>query len=111
MGAMRGGTRLWKVDCRTSTLNGTTVLILEGRLGRATAGELKAAAGPLIAAGTPALVVDLSGVDYISSAALKVLEELAAAQSSQGRRLLLRAPSPAARLSLDLAGLRSLFVT
>jgi anti-anti-sigma factor len=104
MGAFSGGRRLWRLTGTTTVENGTTVLILEGRLGHATAGELMAAAGPLVAGGTLDLVIDLSGVDYLSSAALKVLENLAAGQSNRGGRLTLRAPSPAARLSLELAG-------
>jgi len=104
MGAFVGGRRLWRLKSTTVVENGTTVLILEGRLGHATADELMAAAGPLVAGGALDLVIDLSGVDYLSSAALKVLESLAAGQSSRGGRLTLRAPSPAARLSLELSG-------
>lgn len=109
MGALAGGRRLWRLTSSTVVENGTTVLILEGRLGQATAGKLMAEAGPLVADGALDLVIDLSGVDYLSSAALQVLESLAARQSSRGGRLTLRAPSPAARLSLELSGrLRSL---
>ena len=104
MGAFVGGRRLWRLKTTTAVENGTTVLILEGRLGQATAGELQAAAEPLVANGGLDLVIDLSGVDYLSSAALKVLESLAAGQASRGGRLTLRAPSPAARLSLELSG-------
>lgn len=104
MGAFAGGRRLWRLTSTTVVENGTTVLILEGRLGHATAGELMAAAGPLVSGGALDLVIDLSGVDYLSSAALKVLENLAARQSSRGGRLTLRMPSPAAQLSLELAG-------
>jgi anti-anti-sigma factor len=104
MGAFPRGRRLWRLTDTTVVENGTTVLILEGRLGQATAGEFMAAASPLVAGGALDLVIDLSGVDYLSSAALKVLERLAAEQSSRGGRLTLRAPSPAARLSLELSG-------
>ena len=51
MGAFVGGRRLWRLKTTTVVENGTTVLILEGRLGQATAGELMAAAGPLVADG------------------------------------------------------------
>ena len=95
---------MWRLTSTTVVENGTTVLILEGRLGQATARELMAAAGPLMAGGELDLIIDLSRVDYLSSAALKVLESLADTQSSRGGRLTLRAPSPAARLSLELAG-------
>ena len=85
--------------------NGTTVLILEGRLSHMTAMEFEAAAKAVLRGGVPELVIDLSAVDYLSSAGLKVLENLSAAQKDNGARLTLRAPSPAARLSLELAGM------
>ena len=50
------------------------------------------------------LPVDLSGVDYVSSAALKVFQSIA----HNGGRLRLRAPSVAARFALELAGLLEL---
>jgi anti-anti-sigma factor len=104
MGAFVVGRRLWRLKTTTVVENGTTVLILEGRLGHANASELEAAAGPLVANGALDLVIDLSGVDYLSSAALKVLKSVAAGQAGRGGRLTLRAPSPAARLSLELSG-------
>lgn len=104
MGASEGRRRLWRLTTTTAEEGGITVLFLEGRLSHATAVELMAAARPIVAAGALDLVVDLSGVDYLSSAALKVLENLAAGQSSRGGRLTLRAPTPAARFSLELAG-------
>ena len=63
-----------------------------------------AAVNPLVAGGALDLVIDLSGVDYLSSAALRVLESFAEGQARRGGRLTLRAPSPAARLSLELSG-------
>jgi anti-anti-sigma factor len=107
MAPKTGVTRLWKLASRSGVENGTIVLYLEGRLGRATAGDFKAA---IEAAGNGQsldLVIDLAGVDYLSSAALKMLESAASKQVSQGRKLTLRAPSPAARLSLELSGLNS----
>lgn len=95
--------RLWKLSNRTSTENGTIVLFLAGRLGHATVRELKAALDAATGHRPTDLVVDLSGVDYLSSAAIKVFESVAAAH---GRPMTFRSPSAAARLSLELAGLR-----
>jgi anti-anti-sigma factor len=96
-----GVPRLWKLASRSGVENGTIVLYLEGRLGQATTAELRVA---VEAAGARAggLVIDLAGVDYLSSAAIKVFESL---QAEQGLELTFRAPSPAARVSLELAGL------
>ncbi len=105
MPSPRAVPRLWKLSTRSSVENGANVLILEGRLGHTSAGELRAAADAALAPGANDLVLDLSGVDYVSSAAIKVLESLAAEQASRGHALLVREPSPAARLSIELSGL------
>jgi anti-anti-sigma factor len=99
--------RLWRLHTKTSVEQGTTVLFLEGRLGHAAAAELANLAGQprLDASG---MIIDLSGVDYLSSAALKVFQSLADGQSLAGGRLTLRAPSVAARLALELSGLLEL---
>ena len=96
-----GVPRLWKLGSRTGVENGTIVLYLEGRLGQATATELRAAV-EAAGKGASSLVINLAGVDYLSSAAIKIFESL---QAEQGLELTFRAPSPAARVSLALAGL------
>ena len=103
MATGRGGPRLWELRGIPATENGATVLVLEGRIGHATVGELKAIVASLDT--SKDVVLDLSGVEYLSSAGLKVIEDLAAEQSGRGRELTVRSPSPAARLSLELAGL------
>ena len=96
--------RLWRLTATPLVEGGAAVLLLEGRLGHATAAELEAAAGRLLGQGVLELVIDLSAVDYVSSAALQVIEALADDLSSRGGRLTLRALSVPARLALELAG-------
>jgi anti-anti-sigma factor len=105
MATTRGVTRLWRLDSRFSVENGANVLVLQGRLGHLSVGNLRAAAEAAMAQGDKDLVIDLEGVDYLSGAAIKVFEELVTEQAVRGRELTLRSPSPAARLSLELAGL------
>jgi stage II sporulation protein AA (anti-sigma F factor antagonist) len=93
---------------KTSVENGLPVLFVEGRLGHAATAELEAVATRHASSAAEKLVVDLSGVDYLSGAALKVFDGLAKRQSQRGGRLSLRAPSVAARLALELAGLLAL---
>ena len=97
--------RQWHFASSAVTENGSIVLVLQGRIGHAAAGDLEAAAKAAVSGALRDLVLDLSGVEYLSSAGLKVLEALAAAQKDRGATLSLRAPSPAARLSLELSGL------
>jgi anti-anti-sigma factor len=80
-------------------------MVLEGRLGHAAAADLRSAADAILAEASRDLVIDLAGVDYLSSAAIKEFERISTEQSGRGRQFTLRAPSPAARLSLELAGL------
>jgi anti-anti-sigma factor len=101
------GTPAWRLSNQTVAENGTIVLILEGRLGHAAAPQLKAMVEG-VAQGSKDVVLDLAGVDYLSSAALKVIEGLAAEQAGRGGELTVRAPSPAARLSLELAGMTAI---
>ena len=105
MATNRGVTRLWRLDSRFGVENGANVLVLQGRLGHSSVAELRAAANAAMAQGDNDLVIDLAGVDYLSGAAIKVIEDLAKEQEARSRDLTLQSPSPAARLSLELAGL------
>lgn len=60
------------------------------------------------AQGSKDVVLDLAGVDYLSSAGLKVIAQLAAEQAGRGGGLTVRSPSAAARLSLELAGMTAM---
>jgi anti-anti-sigma factor len=95
---------------RTKTLieAGIPVLFVEGRLDHAAAAELETAVNRYVTGTNGPLVIDLSGVDYLSSAALKVFASLAAGRDSRDGGLRLRAPSTAARLALELSGLDAL---
>jgi stage II sporulation protein AA (anti-sigma F factor antagonist) len=101
------GRRLWRLHTNTTDEQGTPVLFLTGRIGHAEAAEFEYAA-LRHAAGPGDVVMDLSGVDYLSSAGLRILEFVAERQAERGGRLRLRAPSVAARLALDFSGLAGL---
>lgn len=109
MAPPRAVPRLWKLSSRPGIENGANVLTLEGRLGHSSVGEFRAAAEAAMAPGHQDFVIDLAGVDYVSGEAIKVLEQLAAEQAARGRQLTLRNPSPAARLSVELAGLMAAY--
>ena len=84
------------------------MLYVEGRLGHAASAELETTVLHHAQAAPANVIIDLAGVDYLSSAALRVLEALAVRLSDEGRRLRLRGPSVAARLALELSGLQAL---
>jgi anti-anti-sigma regulatory factor len=58
----------------------------------------------LLSEGVLDLVLDLSCVDYLSSAALEALERLSRDLAGKGGRLILRAPADPVRIALELSG-------
>jgi len=73
-----------------------------GRVGSAAAPRL---ADALADAGrrSDRVVLDLSGVDYISSAGVRVIEQAATQSNAQGKALLVRGAGSVARLCLEIA--------
>ena len=102
------GRRLWRLVTKTLVEQGNPILYIEGRVGHAATAELEAVTAQHASEGAATVIIDLSGVDYLSGAALKVFKALAERQAQKGGRLRLRAPSVAARLALELAGLLAL---
>ncbi len=78
-----------------------------GRIDSNTSGELERAL--LARAVEPRLVVDLSGVEYVSSAGLRVFLMLARNVKASGGTLVLCALSASVRQVFDLAGFTTLF--
>jgi anti-anti-sigma factor len=100
-----GRGRLWRLETTPVREGGAVILLLEGRIGHAGAPELDAAARSLLSsADLNELVLDLSRVDYLSSAALEVIDAVAHDVRARGGRVTIRAASAPARLALDLAG-------
>ena len=102
------GRRLWRLHTKSSVEHGIPVLFVGGRLGHDAAAELETAVLAHTSNGASTLVIDLSDVEYLSSAALKVFQSVADRQSENGGTVRLRAPSVAARFALELSGLLEL---
>jgi anti-anti-sigma factor len=100
-----GNRRLWRFQAKTTVEFGRPVLFVAGRVDHSASNELEKAAALHAPDGSGDVHIDLSGVDYLSSAGLKVFEGLADRLSQNGGRLRLRAPSVAARLALEFSGL------
>ena len=95
----------WRPTVRTETIGPAMVLTVRGRLGEAGVRdpELRAALAETRAA--RALVVDLSGVDYVSSPGLALLETLVAEAAAAGQTLVVCGLTDPVRIALDLSGL------
>lgn len=88
---------------------GVDVIAPSGRIDTTTVGMLEGRLTPLLAGASPRIVVDFSGVEYISSAGLRIL--LVAARRIQGSsgRLALCAMPPPVHQVFQLAGFLPLF--
>jgi anti-anti-sigma factor len=89
---------------------GTVVVVApDGRVDSTTSGALDAHLLQLAKAGDDRVVVDFSGVDYISSAGLRVMLTLAKRMRERGGKLALCGLGDAVRQVFELAGFLPLF--
>jgi len=95
---------LWGMTVDTAEEEGVLVAAVAGRIGHVSAARLEAAIGELLAGGARVVAVDLERVDYMSSAGLIVLDNLAKRLETLNGRVMLCAPAEAVRLVLNLAG-------
>jgi anti-anti-sigma factor len=95
----RPGTDTWALSTSEETANGCRILVLRGRLGFASAPILDAAL-TRASNGDRGLILDIAGVDYISSAALAVLQRQADASP-----LVICGACDAVKLTLDFSGM------
>ena len=92
-----------------TTCDGITVLAPAGRIDTTTSGSVEEAVRHTVDAGARDLVIDFSGVEYISSAGLRVFLLLAKRMRDlQGRLVLCGMPEPV-RQVFRLAGFMPLF--
>jgi anti-anti-sigma factor len=89
---------------------GTLVMAPSGRLDSATSGELEKRLVARLDAGERRLVLDMAGVEYISSAGLRVLLMAAKRLKEPAGGLVLCGIGPAVHTVLELAGFLPLFV-
>jgi anti-anti-sigma factor len=95
----------WPLRISEERADGVLVLALNGRLGAVSAVGFDAAVSEAVARGDVRLVVDLDGVDYISSAGLRAMAAAGGRCSeARGALCLCRLTEPV-RIALDLGGL------
>jgi anti-anti-sigma factor len=94
----------------TRNQNGeVTVLGLAGRLDAQSAGEAEAAFNQALDEGCQQVLVDMSGVEYISSAGLRVLLSTAKKLSASGGKLVLAGLKPYVQEVFEVAGFTAIF--
>lgn len=96
---------VWYLSIEPEKAAGVSVLTVSGRASHRTAPDLAAALETATASPGGGVVLDLSGVDYISSAGLHAVETAASRLSASGRRLVVCGVRDAVSVAFDLAGL------
>ena len=95
----------WPLRIDEERHDGALVLVLAGRLGTASAAQFDAAVAGAVLRGDRRLVIDMKGVDYVSSAGLKALATAAGACAEARGSLALCGLAEPVRIALDLGGL------
>lgn len=92
------------MEITTSEHNGVTVLKLSGRLDGIAAPELEKQLAETVASGSERLVFDCSGVEYASSAGLRVFLLAAKQMKTRGGRCGFAALTPPLREVFSVSG-------
>ena len=92
----------WYLRTSEEDLGSVRLVVVEGRVSRATAAELSRVLTGR-ANGPRKIVVDLTGVDYINGAGLRALETAAAGLNGSGE-LVVCGLQPPVQVAFDLAG-------
>lgn len=88
-----------------TTVNGTVVTAIRGRIDSATAQSCETALVAKLADGRKAMVLDLAEVDYLSSAGIRALVMLAKRASASNAAIVLARPQEHVREILKVVGL------
>jgi anti-anti-sigma factor len=94
----------WSLQITTSERSGVHLLVLTGRLGSTTAESLREALDRPGFGANSRVLVDLSGVDYLSSAGLQVLERAAERARATGGRVVVCGLQEPVQVSFEVSG-------
>jgi anti-sigma B factor antagonist len=97
------------VEITTATLDGATILSIAGRVDTATAPALEQAINKTIEGGNRKILLNFSGVTYISSGGLRVLLATAKKLKNPGDKYALCSLAAEVLKILKLAGFTSIF--
>jgi anti-anti-sigma factor len=95
---------VWYLRLTEEEHGAVRVLRVEGRISGSTAAALEEALGRLDPAGRRGVVVDLTGVDYVNSKGLRILQATAARLGSNRSELVVCGLRPVVRTAFELAG-------
>jgi anti-anti-sigma factor len=94
----------WSLAIAREALPEGLIVFVTGRLGAPTSARLATEIDEIVAAGHCRLLIDLSGVDYLSSAGLAVIEQTAARLKALGGIVVLSGLQEPVRVSFEVSG-------
>ncbi|ABI69093.1 STAS domain-containing protein [Syntrophomonas wolfei] len=97
------------MDIKEIKKDQATVIMVEGRLDSSTSGMLEKKLLSLMETGEKNFLLDFSGMDYISSAGLRVLLMAAKKSKTTGGKVLLSALTDNVKEVFDIAGFTDIF--
>lgn len=101
--------RLWTLQITRESRAGIRILTVSGRIAAASAPVLANALAQELRTGSEGILLDLAGVDYVSSAGLRALTDAAREAGERRVGLALCGLSEPVRLAFDLAGMLDAF--
>lgn len=90
--------------------NGQLVAVLEGRLDTSVAEEVEEKMSPLCDCADKDIVIDCTGLTYISSSGLRIFLRIANSAQAKEKPVYIKGMSDNIRSVLEIAGLLNLFV-
>jgi anti-anti-sigma factor len=94
----------WELRLATAEAEGGVRIAAAGRLSAATTPRLVEALVAAIGTSNRRIMLDLNGLDYISSTGIRAIQSVAARVQSEGGSLTVEHAQPAVRVALNLAG-------
>ena len=95
--------RTWAFSVTAERTGDTALLRLAGRFGYRAAADFERAASACLASGVTGVVIDLAGVDYLSSPGLRAIVSLAGTLQDRQGQVIVRGARDAVRVTLGLA--------
>ena len=95
--------RTWQFDVTVEHAGDTAVLRLDGRFGSRALPKFERAAQACLQAKPAGIVIDLAGVDYLSSPGLRAIVALATQLEERKGQVIVRGARDAVRVTLGLA--------
>lgn len=96
---------MWYLRVEAEEIDSVSVLTVAGRVSSLTSPQLGAALARAVGSGARAIVLDLSGVDYLSSAGLRALLHASDRLAESGRRFIVCALQDPVSVAFGLAGM------